>query len=173
MSILCCQNAFKITQNLLQIFWTWVRPPLPFWTMFKKTTDLGDEGTPYCVEFLFVKFNIESEGINHESDLNESFWPVQFVMGKEHKWPAVEGPPNYSLVLHEFTYSLDLHHFFISSPTVIRQIFISSPSVLHINLKFYISFSLILQRFFIGSSSVIFLLFKAPSSVLHHLFIRS
>ena len=45
MSILCCQNAFKIIQNLLQNFWTWKWPP-PFWTMFKKTADLVYEGTP-------------------------------------------------------------------------------------------------------------------------------
>ena len=46
MSILCCQNAFKIIQNLLQNFWTWFWSPTPFWTMLKKTADLVLEGTP-------------------------------------------------------------------------------------------------------------------------------
>ena len=30
MSILCCQKAFKIIQNLQHIFWTWVWSPPPF-----------------------------------------------------------------------------------------------------------------------------------------------
>ena len=38
MSVLCCQKAFKIIQNLQQIFWTWVwpPPPLPFERCSKK-----------------------------------------------------------------------------------------------------------------------------------------
>ena len=96
------------------------------------------------------------------------FGQSKFVKGREHKWPAVEGPPNYLLVLHQFfiTYSLDLHHFFISSPSVIRQIFISSPSVLH---KFHISF----HSFFNGSSSVLHQLFFCYSKLLHQFFINS
>ena len=43
----CSLQPFGIMQNLLQNFWTWVWPPPPFWTMFKKTADLVLGGTPY------------------------------------------------------------------------------------------------------------------------------
>ena len=45
----CCQNAFKIIQNLLQNFWTWFWSP-PLLNNVKKTADLAKEGTPYNVE---------------------------------------------------------------------------------------------------------------------------
>ena len=49
MSILCCQKAFQIIQNLQHIFWTWVWSPPPFWTMFKKNADLAEVGSPYQI----------------------------------------------------------------------------------------------------------------------------
>ena len=41
-----CQIASRIIPNLQQNFWTWVWPPPPVWTMFKKTDDLVRKGVP-------------------------------------------------------------------------------------------------------------------------------
>ena len=46
MSILCCQNAFKIIQNLLQNCLNMVLTPPPFLNNVQKTAHLEDEGTP-------------------------------------------------------------------------------------------------------------------------------
>ena len=111
------------------------------------------------------------------------FGQSKFVKGREHKWPAVEGPPP---IFHWFFISSSsaIHMIFTSSSPVfisysvvfhqfltsVHQLFISFPSVLH---QFHISFSLILLQLFISSSLVLFQLFKASSSVLHQLYISS
>ena len=43
---LYCRIASRIIPNLQQNFWTWVWPPPPVWTMFKKTDDLVRQGVP-------------------------------------------------------------------------------------------------------------------------------
>ena len=45
MSVLCCQKAFKIIQNLQHIFWTWVWSP-PLLNNVKKNCGFGGRGHP-------------------------------------------------------------------------------------------------------------------------------
>ena len=50
MSILCCQNAFKIIQNLLQNFWTWKWPP-PLLNDVQKNCRVGDGWDPLSAKY--------------------------------------------------------------------------------------------------------------------------
>ena len=66
MSILCCQKAFQIIQNLQYIFWAWVWSPPPF-EQCSKNADLVEGGTPYF-EFIQVFW------VNPFSSVNNICW---------------------------------------------------------------------------------------------------
>ena len=48
MSILCCQKAFQIIQNLQHIFWTWVWSPPPLLNNVQKKCGSGGGWLPLC-----------------------------------------------------------------------------------------------------------------------------
>ena len=57
MSILCCQKAFNIIQNLQHIFWTWVWPPPPFFEQCSKKLRIWWRGAPLSsIEVWYKSF---------------------------------------------------------------------------------------------------------------------
>ena len=69
-----CQIASRIIPNLQQNFWTWVWPPPPVWTMFKKTDDLVRKGVPYISPKLATNVLLPSRkrqsGSDQEIEIN-------------------------------------------------------------------------------------------------------